>query len=116
MRVIHIGTTVWLVLCEVLIPRYLIHYGPAIYRPTGETMMIYRTDRHSLERERRQPVAWVETAEAFAWCRAQLEKPDMTAPIRADYGSSIPPVEQQRLWVAGVDPRTWQRRSGEERC
>jgi hypothetical protein len=106
-RVIHVATHSWLVLSGAMQPRFLIVYGPAVHRPTGETLMRYRIDRHALERAHRRPLAWLETyAEAEDWCHRQLETPEMTAPLRADYGSTVTPEEQRRRWEAGLDPRT----------
>lgn len=107
MRVLHVATHTWLVVNDVIQPRYLISYLAAVHRPTGETLMRYRVSQHALEPEHRRPVAWTETyAEAVSWCREQLETPDMTAPLRADYGSTVTPEEQRSRWAAGRDPRT----------
>jgi hypothetical protein len=107
MRVLHVATHSWLVVDDVIRPRYLIAYLAAVHRPTGETHLLYRISQHALEPEHRRPLAWTEThAEAVAWCRRQLETPDMTAPLRSDYGSTVTPEQQRARWEAGLDPRT----------
>ncbi|MFG6502501.1 hypothetical protein [Microbacterium sp. P05] len=101
------ATRSWLVLGETFQPRYLVVYSAAVHRETGETHMLYRIDQHALERDHRCPLAWVETyVEAEAWCREQIETPNLDAPIRDGYGSAITPDMQRERWAAGLDPRT----------
>jgi hypothetical protein len=106
-RSIRVGVDDWLIVDDVIQPRYLIHHGPALYRPTGETLMMYRVERWALRREQRQPVAWFEyLAEAEDLCRQDLDMPDFRAPARDQQGRVITPEEQRRRWEAGLDPRS----------
>lgn len=60
-EVIRVGVADWLVVDAAVRPRYLIHYGPAVHKVTGETLMRYRVDHWVLEREKRWQVGFFET-------------------------------------------------------
>jgi hypothetical protein len=111
-RIIQVATRSWLVLGEAFQPRFLVAYGPAVHRVTGETHMMYRVDQHAMDRAHRRSLAWLETfADAEAWCRQQLTSPALNAPIRDGYGSAVTPDMQRERWAAGLAPRTGQPRS-----
>jgi len=62
-KLIHVGVDDWLVLSRAAEPKYLIHYGPAVHKVTGETLMRYRVDHFVLERQKRWPLGFYETLE-----------------------------------------------------
>jgi hypothetical protein len=110
-RIIQVATCSWLVLCEAFQPRYLITYGPMIYRPTHETLHVYAIRRHALERHQRSLLECTDTyADAVSWCRLQMETPNMASPLITGQNSAITPEVQRDRWAQGLDPRTGQRR------
>jgi hypothetical protein len=60
-KTIHVGVDDWLVLDVIAEPRFLIHYGPAVHKVTGETLMRYRVDHFVLERAKRWPLGFYDT-------------------------------------------------------
>jgi hypothetical protein len=115
MRSIHVGVTDWLVIDDGANPRFLIHYGPAVYEATRETLMMYRVDHWVLERERRWPLGYYETlAEATEACEASIGGRKFVAPAIDPQGRVVTIEEQQRSWDEGRDPRTGQRRQDQE--
>lgn len=108
-RTIWVETTNWLVL-EGSKPRFVIHYGAAVHRETGETLMMYRLDAWVLERRRRWTVGWHEHLDdAIADARERIEWPEPVTPLVGggeEHGSCVPVSVQRERWAAGLDPRT----------
>lgn len=83
---IHVGVDDWLVLDIHADPRFLIHYGPAVHKGTGETLMRYRVDHWVLERSRRWALGFYETlCEATDAAVAEILKPSPTVPGTGQY-------------------------------
>lgn len=88
-KVIHVGVDDWLVLDTTAEPRYLIHYGPAVHRVTGETLMRYRVDHWTLERKRRWQLGYYETlSEARDAAIDELTRPTDPKPQDGPPGAS----------------------------
>jgi hypothetical protein len=106
-HVVRVSENCWLTLSESIEPAYMIIYGPAVHRSTGETHLIYKIVRHNLRKDDRWTVGWAETlAEAVEVCRRRLETPLFVAPARAPDGDVVTQDEQRERWVTGRDPRT----------
>lgn len=113
MRIIHVertaeGRDTHLVVDDVYRPRYLIAQRPQVLRATGETLVVWVVALFAVERRHRRAVAWCQTLrDAEAWCRAELETPDLATPKTSGlYGSAVPPGLQQERWTRGLDPLT----------
>jgi hypothetical protein len=110
-RVVHVATHFWLVLDQVLRPRFGIVYAPAVNRRTFETLFMYRVDKWALTRAERTSLGWFDSmVEASSYCTAEVSKPDLNAPIRDGYGSAVTPELQRERRERGLDPRTGQPR------
>ena len=106
-KTIQVALQQWLVVDDVVKPRFLISVVPAVHKVTGETMMRYRVDHWVLQRERRWPLGYYELLQdAIDACAAKLGMPDFRAPATGPDGRIVTPVEQRERWMAGLDPRT----------
>lgn len=75
-RLLQLGEAVWLLIDEYGNPRFVMRYGPAVNRVTGETHMRYRVDHHTVRVKDRWPLGFYDTIfEAEAAMRADLNKP-----------------------------------------
>ncbi len=74
-QTIQVETTWWLIL-DGSRPRFVVHYGAAVNRVTGETLMMYRLDAWTLERRDRWTVGHYERLEdAVEVARERLDAP-----------------------------------------
>jgi hypothetical protein len=90
------------VLDDAMRPRSLLHRdAPSVNRATGETLLTWRVDRHALEPKHRHPVMWYDIyAEAVAYCKHEIEAPQLTTPLRDGYGPAVPANVQRARYAA----------------
>ncbi|QJA00357.1 hypothetical protein [Leifsonia sp. PS1209] len=112
MKTIQVALQQWLVVDDVVKPRFLISVVPAVHRETGETLMRYRVDHWVLQREQRWQLGYYELLqEAIDACAEKLGMPEFRAPMTAPDGTIVTPAEQRARWLTGTDPRSGQPRT-----
>lgn len=74
MRVIQLSVKSWLVVDDLVKPRFLITRAPMVNRSTGETHVVHRVDRWNHISESRHTVAVCDGEMAARdWCKTALE-------------------------------------------
>lgn len=87
MHVIQLAPAQWLVLDDVVQPRFLIVEGPMVSKATGETHIVHRVEWWSIDRAQRRVLAVHDgLLAAQAWCRGEFDHAERS---RAEVSRSV---------------------------
>lgn len=74
-HLIQISETAWLVVDEMVKPRFLIVNGPLVHRETGETHLVHRVEWWSIDPKKRTVLAVCDgLLAARTWCREEMKR------------------------------------------